>query len=251
MRAVWFLLERVSCILEPAEREAVLGDLKEAGEGPWQTLVEIVGLVLRRQAGHWKDWRPWVAAIGVSVPTSFLLMGDSVMLFSGFVTLAQASAPRQLFAAEVEILSVQALLLAGWSWTSGYLVGSVSRRTVWFSIMAYCAPCLFCLSRFHIETFSRLSLLLFVLPLAVGLWQGRRGQRMGRRFGVAVAAIVTALAIITRVGVTGGVGNASIWIYSLVQTWPSWYLAVASLDAAREDERAERSTFDMEQHELS
>src|SRR5580658_1334728 len=83
MRAVWFLLERVSCILEPAEREAVLGDLKEAGEGPWQTLVEIVGLVLRRQAGHWKDWRPWVAAIGVSVPTSFLLMGDSVMLFSG------------------------------------------------------------------------------------------------------------------------------------------------------------------------
>jgi hypothetical protein len=251
MRAAWFLLERVSCILEPAEREAVLGDLKEAGEGPWQTLVEIVGLVLRRQAGHWKDWRPWVAAFGVSVPMSFMLMGGSVMLFSGFVTLAQASAAGQLFAAEVEILSVQAMLLAGWSWTCGYLVGSVSRRTVWFSVMAYCAPCLFCLSRFHTETFSRLSLLLFVFPLAVGLWQGRRGQRMGRRFGVAVAAIVTALAIITQVGATGGVGNASRWICSLVQTLPSWCLAAASLDAARQDERAERPDFEMEQQEPS
>jgi hypothetical protein len=73
---------------------------------------------------------------------------------------------------------------------------------------------------------------------------------MGRRFGVAVAAIVTALAIITQVGATGGVGNASRWICSFVQTWPSWCLAVASLDAAREDERAERSTLEMEQHEL-
>jgi hypothetical protein len=251
MRAAWFLHERVSRILEPAEREAVLGDLKEAGVGPWQTLAELVGLVLRRQAEHWKDWRPWVAAFGVSVPTSFMLMGDSVMLISGFVTLAGASVASQTFAAEIEILSVQTLLLAGWSWTCGYLVGSISRRTVWFSIMAYCAPCLFCLSRFHIESLSRLSLLLFVLPLAMGLRQGLRGQRVGRRFGVAVAAIVTALAIITQVGATGGVGNASRWFCSLVQTWPSWCLAVASLDAAREDKSAERSTFEIEQHELN
>jgi hypothetical protein len=74
---------------------------------------------------------------------------------------------------------------------------------------------------------------------------------MGRRFGVSIAAIVTALAAITQVGVTGGVGNSSRWICSFVQTWPSWCLAVASLDTAREDERAERSAFKIEQHELS
>jgi hypothetical protein len=251
MRALRALLERVSSVLEPAEREAVLGDLEEAGEGPWQALAEMAGLVIRRQAGLWTNWRPWVAAFGVSVPTGFLLIGDSVTLFSGFAALAQAGAAGQLFAAEIEVLSVQTLLLAGWSWTCGYLVGSLSRRTLWFSIMAYGTPCLFCLSRFHAGTHSRLSLLLFVLPLALGLWQGRRGPGIGRRFGAAVAAIVTALAIITRVGVTGGVGSGSIWIYSLIQTWPSWCLAAVTLDAARGDDGAGRPTFETEQHEPS
>src|SRR5450432_1936448 len=82
MKAARILTETVSRFLVPAEREAVLGDLQEAGEGPWQTFAGLAGLVLRRQAGHWKNWRPWVAAFGVSVPTSFMLMGDSVMLCS-------------------------------------------------------------------------------------------------------------------------------------------------------------------------
>jgi hypothetical protein len=251
MRAVLLLPERVSRLLEPAEREAVLGDLEEAGEGPWQALAQIAGLVLRRQAGHWRNWRPWVAAFGVSVPTSFMLMGDSVMLCSGCVKLAGSRAPGQLFAAEIEILAVQTLLLAGWSWTCGYLVGSISRRTVWFSIAAYCAPCLFCLSRFRIESLSRLSLLLFVLPLAAGVWLGLRGRRVRPRFGVAAAAIITALAVITQVGVPGGAGSAWGWIGSLVLTWPSWCLAVASLNDAKESPSAQRSTFGIKQHELS
>jgi hypothetical protein len=251
MSVAWFLPERVSRFLEPAEREAVMGDLKEAGEGPWQTLAEIAGLVLRRQAGHWRNWRPWIAAFGVSVPTSFMLMGDSVMLCSGWVKLSGASAAGQPFAAEIEILVVQALLLAGWSWTCGFLVGSISRRTVWFSIIAYGSPCLFCLSRFRIEALSRLSLLLFVVPLVSGLWQGLKGRRAGPRFAVAAGAIITALAIVTQVGVPGGAVNASRWIGLLVQTWPSWYLAAASLKAAKDGARAHRSAFEMEQHELN
>lgn len=247
MRAAWFLPERVSRLLEPAEREAVLGDLSEAGDGPWRALVEIVGLVLRRQASHWKNWRPWVAALFVSSPTSFMLMGASVILCSSFMKLAGASATGQMVGADIEVLALQALLLAGWSWTCGCLVGSLSRHTVWFSIAAYCAPCLFCLSRFRIESLSRLSLLLFVFPLAGGLWHGLKGRRAGPRFGVVAAAIITTLAIITRLGAVGG---ALGWVGTLILTWPSWCLAGASLIAAKEGAGAERSTFKMEHHEL-
>jgi hypothetical protein len=251
MKAARILTETVSRFLVPAEREAVLGDLQEAGEGPWQTFAGLAGLVLRRQAGHWKNWRPWVAAFGVSVPTSFMLMGDSVMLCSRCVRLVGARTASEPFAAEIEIFAVQTLLLAGWSWTCGYLVGSVSRRTAWFSIIAYGAPCLFCLSRFRVESLSRLSLLLFVLPLAVGLWQGMKGQRVGPRLAVPASAIITALAIIMQVGATGGFGNASTWVCSLVQTWPAWCLAVVSLNEAKEDAVADWSTFEKKQHETS
>jgi hypothetical protein len=249
MRASWNLAEWVGRFLEAAEREAVLGDLAEAAEGPWHAFTGIVGLVFRRQAALWTNWRPWVAAFGVSVPTSFMLMGNSVMLCARCVTLAETRAAGQLYPAQIEVLAVQALLLAGWSWTCGYFVGSISRRTVWFSVIAYASPCLFCLSRFRIESLSKLSLLLFVLPLAFGLLQGLKDRRV--RFGVSAAAIITALAIIMRVGETGGAGNAFGWACSLAQTWPAWCLAVAASNTAKFNSVAKRPTFETERHEPS
>jgi hypothetical protein len=251
MRTAWILSEWVSRFLEPGEREAVLGDLVEAGEGPWQMLAGITGLALRRQAGHWRNWRPWVAAFGVSVPTSFMLMGDSVELCSTFVNLAAAGAVRRTSAAEIEILLLQTLLLAGWSWTCGYLVGSISRRTVWLSVVAYGFPCLFCLSRFRIESLSRLSLLLFVLPLAMGLWQGLWGRRVTPRFGVAAATIITAMVFIAQANSTGGLGSVSSWRCSIVQTWPAWFLAVASLNSVKGGGGPQRAAFKTGKYELS
>jgi len=46
----WPLVELVSRPLEPEEREAVLGDLLEADRSAWQALLDIFGLILRRQA---------------------------------------------------------------------------------------------------------------------------------------------------------------------------------------------------------
>ncbi len=57
----WWLADRVSILLEPGERKAVRGDLAESGEGGWQALAGMLGLVARRQAALWCDWRPWVA----------------------------------------------------------------------------------------------------------------------------------------------------------------------------------------------
>ena len=71
----WSLAEIAAQLLERDEREAVLGDLAEAREGSSEKLFGVLGLVLRRQAMLWKDWRPWLAGFGVALPSSFVLMG--------------------------------------------------------------------------------------------------------------------------------------------------------------------------------
>lgn len=57
-RTHWALVETVARLLESREREAVLGDLREIGEGAWCGSLDVLGLVIRRQFLHWKSWRP-------------------------------------------------------------------------------------------------------------------------------------------------------------------------------------------------
>ena len=64
--AGWSFVGAAARLLARDEREAVLGDLVEAGESVWQGLFGVLGLVFRREAvfgkagGHgWQDseWR--------------------------------------------------------------------------------------------------------------------------------------------------------------------------------------------------
>ena len=158
------LADLVSQMLEPHEREVVQGDLLEGGESAWQSLVGILGLVIRREAALWKNWRPWLAAFGLALPSSFLLMGFSISVSRAYQQLvgvpllhATGVAVRPGFT----LFLCNVLLLAAWSWTGGFVVGSVSRRTVWVSAALSFAPCVFCLERFRVESLSRLCLLLF------------------------------------------------------------------------------------------
>jgi hypothetical protein len=73
----WRLIDAVALLLERDEREAVLGDLVEAGESAWHGLLDVLGLVIRRQAVLWRSWRPWLAAFALALPGSLLLMGFS------------------------------------------------------------------------------------------------------------------------------------------------------------------------------
>jgi len=73
MRMCWWLVDIVSRTLEPDERDAVLGDLTESGQGGGQALRDVLGLVVRRQAPWWKDWRPWLALVGLVGPVGVLL----------------------------------------------------------------------------------------------------------------------------------------------------------------------------------
>jgi hypothetical protein len=54
----WPLVELGTRLLDPEEREVVLGDLAETDETTWRGLLDVFGLVLRRHAGLWRDRRP-------------------------------------------------------------------------------------------------------------------------------------------------------------------------------------------------
>jgi hypothetical protein len=218
------LVDLVSRLLPPHEREVVQGDLVESGESAWQSLLAVGGLVMRREAALWRNWRPWLAAFGLALPSSFLLMGFSLsvsrayqQLISGPILHATGVTLGPGFA----LFLCNVLLLAAWAWTGGFVVGSVSRRTVWVSAALSFAPCLFCLERFRVESLSRLCLLLF---LPVALWGAHKGlqiARIKRSSAIALAIAVTALTIPTW-------SSGGAWIPNWALSWPAWFLVATA-----------------------
>jgi hypothetical protein len=218
------LFNLVSQLLEGDEREAVQGDLLEGGETAWQSLLAVLGLVIRREAALWSNWRPWLAAFGLALPSSFLLMGFSLSVsraYQQFVGVTVHHATGLSVGPGFALFLCNVLLLAAWSWTGGFVVGSVSRRTVWVSAALSFAPCVFCLERFRVESLSRLCLLLF-LPAA--LWGAHRGlqiARIKRSSALALAVGVTALTIPMW-------GSGGAWIPNWALSWPAWYLVATA-----------------------
>jgi hypothetical protein len=214
----WAAVEVLARLLARHDREAVLGDLAEGEESAWRGVVDVIGLVVRRQAELWRSWRPWVAAFGLALPFSFLLMGFSLSVSGRYQRLLTLSQPSGMSAgAELGLLVCQLVLLAGWSWSGGFVVGALSRRTLWVSVAATFAPCLFCLSRFRNASLSRVCLLLFLVPAICGLWRALRVGRIGRSAALVVAAGVTlAMACMWL--------SVGVWVANWCLVWPVWYL---------------------------
>ena len=161
----WRLVEGTAQLLELNEREAVLGDLAEAGASSWRGVLDITGLAIRRQIPLWKTWRPWVAAFGVAVPGSFQLMGFSLLVSGMFLqAIGRNSFDEAGAGTELLLFLCRVVLLGIWAWSGGFVVGAISSRTLWVSLLACFAPCVFCVSRFHIPSHSPWELLLFVMP---------------------------------------------------------------------------------------
>jgi hypothetical protein len=218
------LVDLVSRLLRPEEREVVQGDLLEGGESAWQSLLAVVGLVIRREAALWRNWRPWLAAFGLALPSSFLLMGFSLSVSRAYQQLVGGPilhATGVTVGPGFALFLCNVLLLAAWSWTGGFVVGSVSRRTVWVSAALSFAPCLFCLERFRVESLSRLCLVLF---LPVALWGAHRGLQIAkikRSSAIALAIAVTALTIPTW-------SSSGAWIPNWALSWPAWFLVATA-----------------------
>ena len=219
-----WLVDLVARLLPPEEREVVQGDLLEGGESTWQSVLAILALMIWREAALWRNWRPWLAAFGLALPSSFLLMGFSIAVSRAYQQLADGPilhATGMNFRPGLALFLCNVLLLAAWSWTGGFVVGSVSRRTIWVSAALSFVPCLFCLERFRIESLSRLCLLLF---LPVALWGARRGLQMARikrSSAIALAIAVTALTIPTWT-------SSGAWIPNWALSWPAWFLVATA-----------------------
>ena len=227
----WSFVEAAARLLARDEREAVLGDLVEADENAWHGLFGVLGLVFRREAVFWKSWRPWLAGFGVALPSSFLLMGFSLSVTWSYLTLR---CPELLQKSSLTlgsgslVLLCQALLLIGWSWTGGFVVGSLSRRTLWASTLLCYSPCLFCLSRFRVESLSRFCLLLFLVPAIWGVHQGLRISRMKLSWAIALATTITVLML---PGWSSGDHHwwaPPRWTLDWVLCWPAWYLVATA-----------------------
>ena len=236
MNGGWSLLDLTSRLLEHTEREAVLGDLEENGDPLWLAIVGVIGLALRREARQWRSWRPWAAGFGVALPSSYLLMGASVSVAWSYMRLlcpellSQAALSRP---SAVLVLLWQAVLLIGWSWSSGFVVGSLSRRTLWASALLCYSPCLRCLSIFRVESLSRFCLLLFLLP---AIWGVRRGLRIGRVRPTSALMIALSLTVLML-----PTWNDGGWHWSSSHQWswnwplilPAWYLVLAARKTTR------------------
>lgn len=221
----WFLVEAAARLLNRDEREAVLGDLAEAEENGWKAAVEILGLVSRRQAALWYDWPPWLASLLVGLPGTLLLMGVSLSISCTYRRLVD----HEVFDSHAAptghegfpLLLCHVLLLILWSWTGGFVVGFVSRRTVWASAALSLAACFFCLARFREESVSALCLFLFLPPAILGIHHGLRIIRVKPAPAFALATLVSMLMICAW-------SNEAMWIVNWALLCPAWYLVMAA-----------------------
>lgn len=120
------ILSALSNMLGPEEREAVLGDLIEAGKSSRKAIVEILGLVIRRQAARWHSWRPWLILAVIIIPAG-------VALHIGArwdVNLAGIRTLREHPLWALMILLRSFTTLACWSVMTGAVLRSFSLRTV-------------------------------------------------------------------------------------------------------------------------
>jgi hypothetical protein len=228
----WSMVEAAAQFLERDEREAVLGDLAESGESASRALRDVIGLAIRRNLLLWRNWRPWLAAFGLALPASFPLMGFSLSVshaYQAFIGPTILSATGIEIGPGLALLCCNVLLLVIWSWTGGYVVGKLSRRTVHVSAAVCFLPCVFCLSRFHVEWLSRMCLLLFVAPAIWGVMRGIRFVQI--RLGGAVFLAVTVTLLTIPLWRTSGA-----WIPNWALSWPAWYMVATAWQKRRAEQ---------------
>ncbi len=135
----WWLIEPVSRFLQHDEREALLGDLEESRQTGPRALLDVLDVVIRRQARLWMTWRPWLILFALILPVGMLLSIVSrqtsdlsaiyLWMYANNWDAALTHNPGfwRLFAETAVSIFISYLTLACWSWTGGFVLGSLSR----------------------------------------------------------------------------------------------------------------------------
>lgn len=204
IRLCWWLVDLVSRDLEPNECDAVRGDLTESGETAGQALLQILGLVARRQAALWTNWRAWVGLMVISLELGVLFcVVSKVLAYHNAIylwlytnywspTILENAAYRHDFFQDIFGTLLEFGLLAASAWCSGLALGFASRRRlpvngVLFGLLLYVgglqvpAPRHSVNSVVYEHAFYRVLYPILVqtfLVLAPSLWGMREGLRV-------------------------------------------------------------------------
>jgi len=246
-RIWWRLTICVSRMLDADERDAALGDLTESGATGFEALRDLLGLVARRQAGLWKDWQPWLALLGVAclagiqILTRAVFLGGSIArqyaTYRSYGVFYELGLPPAL---EMSGLVCQAAALILWCWTGGFVLASMSRRTLWVSSSAVLAIWLHfaaLMLRFVPSTFV-LQVLACALPALLGARQGLKRSALSTRsawlltFAVLTLTALAAwweiwrgLALIAGGWLPGPARWQAQIIPFVLVSWPVWWIA--------------------------
>jgi len=127
-------------MLDADERQVVRGDFAESGQSVARAIRDVSDLVVRRQIGLWTVWQPWLALLGIAclagLPLSriaFRLNVDLGQQLTAYYTygvhFGTLLTPQQ----DMAWLLCLAIALLLWSWTCGFVLGSLSGRAVWLT----------------------------------------------------------------------------------------------------------------------
>jgi len=242
----WRLVDLLSGLLRVDEREAVCGDLAESGVSGGRALLDLLGVVLRRQASLWKHWRPWLALIGIVAPVGLLLvnfpqsLSGSYHLYSWIIQNYRDIDPAMLediglsLRRGIPALACYGFLMLSWSWTGGFALASLSRRA------AVCNGVLLCgvwgTLYFGITPEPRISSAIFLLPFFLGMRQGLRSGTLPVKPAILLASVMaTATAFVIGTGGWGYKGPGQLrplWL-TLVLSWPVLYLLKKAISRSR------------------
>jgi len=273
-RLCWWFADLASRALRAEEREAVRGDLEEAGEWGGRALVDVLGLVFRRQAALWRNWPPWCVLFGLVLPLGVLFCFISRRIADGSAVYlwlygnnwdwSFLSNPgfRHGLRHDLGAISIQYFTLFCWSWSSGFLLGCVSRRSLPFHSALFSLFVLFgefpgAPRHFGHALFSRARdfssnaavfevafyrvIFPWILPVALvlgpALWGMCRAKLVGNAgpflrviFWTAAIATLPAIAIQTGLASAPYVdGSISRSIAQVVAYWPAAYITAAGI----------------------
>jgi hypothetical protein len=221
--ATWWLVDRMSCLLDHDEGEAVRGDFAEWELTGGEALRSLAGLIARRQAFVWAGWRPWLALLALVAPIGMLLSLASRNWSSGWAiesflyannwTWGYLESPgaRIDLAQTIGGICLGSAALMVWSWTAGFALASLAPRAVWINGALFCLvvfggtiastttgmrgnDAVFSIAFYRVALPAIVRGLLVLAPAVCGMREGTRQASIPvprAIFGIAIVIVVT------------------------------------------------------------
>lgn len=213
--------------LDPSEREAVEGDLRELGLSRPRAVREVLGLVVRRQIAAWREASAWAALLIFALPIALMLSllsrlwAHATALSCWFYienwTPAYLDSPaaRGDLIGSVAASAIASVALILWAWTLGVAVASLSRRTAWPTFVVFAGmvfagttatttvaarnpanAAVFSAALYRVGLPFAVRVVFVVLPALRGIRRAARKPTLAHAHGIALAAAIALLTVL-------------------------------------------------------